>query len=241
MHHTWHVPELLTGIISSLPASDISQAFQISHHFRNILRSNLSPCLRPLPENTCNKQSRSTTLPQDVRDEAKAFGTQEIALPEQLKMTDIYYYWLEDAQSQVLDKLKTCLHPFLSRHAVQLINGYEALAEGKLSFCLQTVIPFQHLYDFIYGKDRKTRSGFLASKPPTAVTVFCFGGVAWDLSYANVQCREYESGKKPSVRVEKEGGVMMEDIVNELRGTLVVDGMSGGLGQDVVLIWKFDD
>lgn len=33
----------------------------------------------------------------------------------------------------------------------------------------------------------------------------------------------------------------MSDVVNEMRGTLVVDGMSGGLGQNVSLIWVFDD
>jgi hypothetical protein len=34
---------------------------------------------------------------------------------------------------------------------------------------------------------------------------------------------------------------MLKDVLEELAGTLVVHGMSGGLGQDVTLVWVFNN
>ncbi|KAJ8109914.1 hypothetical protein OPT61_g7102 [Boeremia exigua] len=180
-------------------------------------------------------------LLQDIREKAKTFGINDDRLPEQLKATDTYYYWREDARCQVLNTLRPCLHPILGKYATHLIDGYEALAEGKLSFCLQTYIPSHELYNLVHGKDRGSYSDFLATDPPTAVTVACSGGANWDLLYANVKYRDYGSTKKFSIRVERETGVRLNDVLDELSGTLIINGTSEVLGQDVVLVWVFDD
>ncbi|KAH6614139.1 hypothetical protein C7974DRAFT_404593 [Boeremia exigua] len=240
MHRMWQIPELLVQIVSFLPASDIHRAFHLSHYFRTSLKANLPPYLRPLPEDLPIQSSHKQTLSQNVRDAARSLGTQDATLPDQLKMADTYFYWREAARYEVVKKLRPCLHPVLGKNAAYLIDGYESLAEGEMKICLQTDIPYHQLYDLAYGKDPKACNELLAVVHPTAVTVFCMRGASWDSSYANVRCREYGGMKGYSVRVEGEHGVTMGDVLNELRGTLVFDGMSGGCGQDVVLVWMFD-
>jgi hypothetical protein len=241
MHPVWQIPELLVQIISFLPASDIDRTFDISHHFRTTLKANLPPQLRSLPDPSPKKSNQVRTLPQKVRDKAAAFGTHDAALPAQLKMDDTYYFWREEARGEVLDALLPYLHPVLSKPVTCLLDGFDALAAGKTSFTLHVDVPYHQLYELVQGKPEEDIGGFLAVKPPTAVTVFCLGGVQWDLLYANVKYRDYGGVKRFSVRVEREEGVRMSDVVNEMRGTLVVDGMSGGLGQNVAMIWVFED
>jgi hypothetical protein len=242
MHPTWQIPELLVQIVSLLSADDISRCFLISYHFRAILKANLPPELRPLPDSLSPRRLYgSQTFPQGVQDTAKAYLAQEDAKPKQLKFEDNYYFWHEGARREVLNTLSPHLHPVLAKHATHLIDGYDALAAGNMGICLQTEIPYHDLYDLVNGKERQDSQDLLAVVPPKSVIVFCLGGVSWDLLYTNVRYRLYGDLERFSVRVERESGVRMVDVLDELRGTLVVNGMSGGLGQHVFLTWVFDD
>lgn len=241
MHRVWQIPELLVHIVSFLPAPDIDRSFHISRHFRALLKANLPPQLRPIPELPRSKRSsRIQALPQEVRNKASAYVAHEAATPKQLKMEDAYYYWREGARCQVLDALSPHLHPVFAKYATMLVNGYESLAEGRVDVRLQTDVPYHALYELVHGKDRVGWDRILAVKAKV-VTVFCLGGLSWDLLYAGVQYRDYSGVKRFSVRVEREEGVRLGDVLEELTGTLVVDGMGGGLGQDVTLVWVFDD
>lgn len=244
MHTVWSIPELLCQIISLLPANDISRSFAISRRFRAILTANLAPQYRPLPDPPHIATPRADThIPQDVRIKAKAYIDREVATPKQLKMEDAYYYWCEYARCQVLHALTPYLHPLFSKHETRLVDGYESLLEGRMSICLQTDIRYHDLYALVHDEMRDDRGmgDLLAVVSPKCVTVFCVAGVSWDLLYANVKYRDYGGLKRFSVSVEREEGVRLGDVVDELKGTLVVDGMSEGLGQDVSLVWVFDD
>lgn len=241
MHPIWQIPELLVHVVSFLSANEVSCCFRVSHHFRTSLKVNLPPQLRPLPDSPClKKSSNAQTLFQDVRDKAKAYTTQEAATPKQLKVEKAYHYWREDAQQQVLHALSPHLHSLLGKHTTCLLDGYESLAAGKISTCFRTEMPYHDFYDLVHGKERQDHDDLLAVVPPEAVTVFCLNW-GWDLLYANVKYRDYGGMKLFSVRVERKGGVRLSDVLDELRGTLVMDGMSGGLEQDVVLVWVCDD
>jgi hypothetical protein len=122
-----------------------------------------------------------------------------------------------------------------------LVDGFEALAEGKMGVCLQTEIRYHDLYSLVQGEERPDCADWLAVLPPKSVTMFCLGGVSWDLLYADVKYRTCGGAKRFSVRVEGEAGVRLNDVLDELKGTLIVDGRGGGLGQDVVLVWEFED
>lgn len=156
-------------------------------------------------------------------------------------MEDTYFFWREEARGEVLDALAPHLHPALGKHATRLIDGFDALAVGEARMALQVEMPYHQLYELVQGELKEDRNEFLAVRPPTVVTVFCFGGASWDLLYASVRYRDYGGVERFSVRVEREDGVRMGDVIEELRGTLVVDGMGGGLGQDVTLVWVFED
>lgn len=164
----------------------------------------------------------------------------EAATLQPLKMEDAYYYWREGVRSQIFDALLPHLHPVFAKSATRLVDGYKALAEGKTAISLQTDVPYHALYELVHGQDRQGWSGVLA-EGVTTVTVFCLGGASWDLLYWCVKYRDHGSIKRFSVRVERAEGVRLGDVMEELAGTLVADGMRGGLGQDVRLVWVFDD
>ncbi|KAF9694371.1 hypothetical protein EKO04_007530 [Ascochyta lentis] len=239
MHSVWQIPELLVRIVSFLSADDIQRAFRISRHFRALLKTNLPPQLRPLPDRRHRRGTANQTVPQSVRNKARAYMSQDAATPKQLKVEDTYYYWREGARNQVLDTLSPFLHLTLSKYTTRLIDGYKGLAEGEMDICLQTDIPYHSLYELVHGRYCQDRDGLLAVVPPKSVTVFCLGGASWDLLYGNVRYRSYGGVSRFSVKLEREDGVRLCDVLDELRGTLIVDGMSGGLGQDVLLAWVF--
>lgn len=239
MHRLWQIPELLVHIVSFLSAEDIDRTFHISRHFRALLKANLPPQLRPLPE--LRTPTSDQTLPQDVRDKAAAYIKHEAATPKHLKMEDTYHYSREDARCQVLHALSPSLHHVLDKYSTRLLDGYEPLAAGNINIVLQTDIPYHTLYSLVHGKVTPDDAEFLAVVPPKSVTVFCTSGVQWDLLYSSVRYRDVGGVKRFSVKVEREGGVRMQDVVEELSGTLVKDGMAGGFGQDVVLLWVFGD
>ncbi|KAJ4410826.1 hypothetical protein N0V91_001754 [Didymella pomorum] len=241
MHRIWQIPELLVNVVSFLPAPDIDRVFHISHHFRTLLQANLPPQLRPLPDAPRSKRSPSNSrLPEDVTALASAYLAQEFATPKQLKCEDSYYFWREAARSQILDTLLPSLHPLFAKYETRLMNGYEALAHSKMDICLQNDVPYHDLYKLVHdqtGDDWGEALGVGVK----AVTVFCLGGSQWDLLYSGVRYREHRGAKRFSVRLEREEGVRLKDVMEELAGTLVVHGMSGGLGQDVTLVWVFGD
>lgn len=239
MHRTWQIPELLVHIISFLPAPDINRAFDVSRHFRTLLKENLPPQLRPLPDTSRSmRTSNNPRLPEDVIAQTSAYLAQELAIPKQLKCEDSYYFWREAAQSHILNTLLPALHPLFAKYETRLMNGYEALAEWKMDICLQTEMPYHDLYKLVHGI-AKEGWGETLGVGVKAVTVFCLSGAQWDLLYSGVRYQEHRGAKRFSVRLEREEGVMLKDVLEELAGTLVVHEMSGGLGQDVTLVWKF--
>lgn len=241
MHRIWQIPELLVHIVSFLPASDINCTFHISHHFQTLLKANLPPQLRPLPDAPRSRISPSNLrLPRDVAAQASSYLAQELAIPKQLKVEDSYYFWREAARSQIFDTLLPGLHPLFAKYGARLMSGYEALAERRMDFCLQTDVPYHDLYKLVHGEAKEGWNGALGVGVK-AVTVFCLGGVQWDLLYSGVRYREHRGAKRFRIRLEREEGVRLKDVMEELAGTLVVYGMSGGLGQDVTLVWVFSN
>ncbi|KAF1927952.1 uncharacterized protein M421DRAFT_5618 [Didymella exigua CBS 183.55] len=239
MHRIWQIPELLVQIISFLSAYDINRALHVSLHFKTLLKANLPPQLRPLPDGPRYKRSSSSQqLPQEVTAEAAEYLAHEAATPRQLKSEDSYYYWREGARSHVLDTLTPYLHPLFAKFATRLVDGYDSLAVGKTDICLQTNIPYYDLYELVNGEENESWVEYLAIKT-TAVTVYCLGGVQWDLLYAGVRYRDYGGVKRFSVKVEREEGVRLGDVLQELIGPLMMYGMSKGLGQEVTLVWWF--
>lgn len=241
MHRIWQIPELLIHIVSFLPAPDIDRAFHVSQHLRSLLRASLPPQLRPLPDAPRYKRSSSNPRPpEDVIAQASAYLAQELATPKQLKVEDSYYFWREAARSQILHTLLPSLHPLFLKFETRLTNGYDALAEQKMNICLQTDMPYYDLYKLVHGEAKEGWDEALGIGVK-AVTVFCLGGVQWDLLYSGVRYRVYQGVKRFSVRLEREEWVRLEDVMEELAGALVRHGMSGGLGQDVTLVWVFGD
>jgi len=239
MHRIWQIPELLVHIISFLPAPDINRAFHVSHLFRTLLKANLPPQFRPLPEAPRCKRSRSNSrLPEDVIAQANAYLAQELATTKQLKCEDSYHFWREAARSQILDTLLPSLHPLFASSETRLMDGYEALAQSRMDICLQTEIPYHNLYKLVHSEAGEGWGEALGVGVKT-VTVYCLGGVQWDLLYSGVRYREHRGVKRFSVRLERGKGVRLNDVMDELAGTLVVHSMSGGLGQDVTLVWVF--
>ena len=241
MHPIWQIPELLCQIISFLPDDDIARSFNISHYFRATLKANLAPQLCVLPDFSHTKTTRNIQpVLHGVLNEARSCIAHEVTSPKQMRHEHAYYDWREHACCQVPCALPTRLHPALAKHKTSLVNEYDSLTKGDMNVSLQIGIRHHDLHSLLHGEGTPGRDDPLAVVPPKSVTVFCLKGANWDLLYANVKYRMYGGVKRFSVRVEREGGVRLSDVLDELKGTLIVNRGSGALEQGVVLLWVFN-
>lgn len=239
MHRIWQIPRLLIHIVAFLPAFDISCTFHIPHHFKPLLKANLRWQIRPLPDAPRSRTSpRKIILPEDVAAQASSSLAQKRAIPLQLNMENSYYFWRGAARGQIFGALLPCLQSLFTKYGARLMSGYEALAERMMDFCLQTNMPYHDLYKLVHGEAKEGWGGPLGVEVK-AVTVFCLGDVRWGLLYKGVRYWEHRGAMRFSISLEGEEGVRLKDVMEDLAGTLVIYGMSGGLGQDASLVWVF--
>jgi hypothetical protein len=252
----WHIPELLIYTLSHLDEVSLSRCYQISHYFCSTLKNNLPPQNRPLPDtitpsSTTHKQpyltppkqqAICTFLPKDIRHLASEIKTQDeqwIYLSNMMEVGDDYFYWREGAHDNILSLLSAHLHPFLSTTAWELVSGLESIVTGGLNIRLQTRCTFAALSNFL-DDDKSEARGLGVTMPGCkSVEVYCVRGTIWDLSYNSVMTTKDETWRGHSVRVEREKGVRMGDVIDELRRVLIA-GPDLLTDDRVVLEWRFD-
>ncbi|KAH7350362.1 hypothetical protein BKA66DRAFT_289924 [Pyrenochaeta sp. MPI-SDFR-AT-0127] len=241
MHRLWCLPELIVHIVSFLPHNDLDQCFHVSHHLRETLKNNLPPYRRPLPDGGIQKPDWAL-LPQPIRSLASHFKTQDdrwALLPD---MGDDYFFWREGAHQQLLQRLGPHLHPFLFKHAWVFAAKLDFVSRGRVGIYLQTKCSATDYYNEFYNENTRPSDPktYLSQPPPSNVEVYCLKGAEWNLSFANAQYQESSGWQRLCVRIEREKGVRMIDVVDELRDVLT-PSMGLDVGSDVCLEWHFDD
>ena len=103
---------------------------------------------------------------------------------------------------------------------------------------------FEAMFKDEVGKQVEIEDAKYLTKPLTkSVEIYCVSGAVWDQGYKNVQWR---SGSRDwqhcCVRIERERGVRMCDVLDELRGVLKADGFAPeGNDGEVVLEWRIGE
>lgn len=155
-----------------------------------------------------------------------------------MEVGDDYFYWREGAHDNILERLGPFLHPFLAKCAWELVSGLESIASGSLNIRLQTRCTFAALFELLDDEKSEDRGVGVTGLRCKRVEVYCVKGAIWDLGYDSVVRQKKENWQQYSVRVERERGVRMGDVVDELRRVL---GPGPELLTDdrVVLEWRF--
>jgi hypothetical protein len=248
MHRLLLLPELLVEIITYLPYNDLTHCHLISSFFHKTLKNNLQPFKHPLPDPSIYP-SEKTLLPQPIRTLARDIEKHSAHWMTPgilLDISDDYYFWHDGAYSNLLHALSPFLHPLLASCAVEVVSGLESLVVGEMGIVLRTKMGTAAFWELFgeeeeEGKEREGwRVGYLTKPSCKVVEVYCPMGALWDEGYGNVLRRQRgREWQQRCVRVERERGVRMGDVVDELRGVLKVEMDMEAEGQEVVLEWRF--
>lgn len=229
----WHIPELFIHIVLHLHEDDLAHCYHVSHHWRQTLRNNLPPQSRPLPD-TLTRQEY-TPLSNEIRTLAADIESQQrqwTSLAVLIELGDDYFFWRDGILEAMLQHVKPHLHPFLASSAHALISGLASVAEGNMGIWLQTLCNKE---DLLRCSD-SVGVAYLTNPPTSSVEIYCPKGAVWDDTNKSVRRRGGPTWRYNFVRVERKGGVLMNDVLDELRGVLVPEEGEG----KVLLDWQFD-
>jgi hypothetical protein len=244
MHSVWHIPEILVHILLNLNKDDLARCYHVSHHWRDTLKTNLLPQQLPLPDTTVpqtsgttiRENSHRTPLPQSIRDLAVKINTEEalwLNFADWPVLGDEYHFWREGVLEDLLALLRPHLHPFLSKRSYRILTIPTSLSKASMGIRLETKCTIQEILNFLDNESSEWRA--LALPLPRAasrsVEMYC-SGMKWDESSDSVQSRHGRS----CIRVERQKGVRMGDVIDELRGVLIPS-----TDDTVLLEWSFDE
>ena len=166
-----------------------------------------------------------------------------------LDINEDYYFWHDGAYSNLLHSLAPYLHPLLASFASELMSGLDSLVQGEMGIVLRTKMGAAEFYQIFCddgdegteGKGRSEwRDAFLTQPISRMVEVYCPLGAVWDRGYGNLLKRNGgREWQQSCVRVERERGARMGDVVDEVRGLLKADGDMEREGSELVLEWRF--
>jgi hypothetical protein len=260
MHRIFLLPEILIQIISFLPPSDLSACASVSRHWKETLRINLHPRLLPLP-GTLSLHNYTTTSPQTLKKLPWPVSSvaQDILLRTTqwqnagvlLDISDDYYFWHESAYSNLLSGLRQYLHPWLGKYLCEFVGELEEITQGEMGVCIRTKSSAAEFDDWFVGGERVMQEwrgleAYLTRPAIRSVEIYCVEGAVWDQEYGNVLRRgARREWQQRCVRIERERGIRMGDVVDELRDMLKTSEVVAGLGEDargeVLLEWRFED
>ncbi|KNG51613.1 mfs general substrate transporter [Stemphylium lycopersici] len=252
------VLELLIHIISFLPYEELGNYHAVSPCWNSALKNNLPPRLRPLPDHPfpstppsrLEEPAAHRPLPKPIRSLAQDIQhrTAHWLNPALLiDISDDYYFWHDGAYGNLLNALTPHLHPFLTKHACDLVDGIDKIVKGEMGICLRTEInmgDFEEMFGSEGGKQVEIENAKYLTKPLTkSVEIYCVSGRVWDQQYKNVQWRNgNRDWQQRCVRIERERGVSMCDVIDELRGVLKADGLAPkDTNAEVLLEWRMGE
>jgi hypothetical protein len=152
--------------------------------------------------------------------------------------------WRETAYKNLQAALLPHLHPRLAAHVYDFIGGIDDVARGQMGICIRTKMSIKE-WEGMLGvlddeeEEKGERAGYVTQPVTKSVEVRCFRGAVWDTEYMNVHLQTGNEGWQATfVRIEREKGVRMCDIVDELRGVIEADWEVRRGRDDVLLDWR---
>jgi hypothetical protein len=177
--------------------------------------------------------------------------------PDVVDVGDDYYSWREGTYRDMAQRLKPWLHPVLGKWAWELVEGLDELVNGNMKIGIRTKCSTEQFEELFSSSSSSSpgkgyadggEEGFLTRPLTKVVEIYCPAGAVWDEGYANVLHRDgWKSWQQRCVRVERERGVRMGDVLDGLRGVLkignsrerLVSREEEGEEGEVLLEWRF--
>ncbi|KAF2032470.1 hypothetical protein EK21DRAFT_109850 [Setomelanomma holmii] len=185
---------------------------------------------------------KQSLLPDDVRTLAAAIEEQDEqwnSLANLMALGDDHFYWREGAYQNLLERVKPHLHPWLSTHASEFNEGAASLAAGGMKIRIHTQCTAKDLLELCDAEHDQAWGGeYLTQSPVQSARLCCLKGAEWDRTNKSVIDRDGFTWRYSSILAQRERGVRMGDLVNELRGVLVPES---DLDAMVLLEWHFTD
>lgn len=135
------------------------------------------------------------------------------------------------------------MHPLLAAHAYDLTGGVENVARGQMGLSIGTRMELGEFERMLEIRDDEEEGMKYLTQPVTKkVEVRCLDGAEWNEEYMNVRAIEGEmEWLRKCVRVERESGVRMCDVIDELRGVIEADWIVQHGSGNVLLDWRMGD
>ena len=248
MHRALTLPEVLLSIISYLPTRDLLTCHAVSSGWRRILIANLPARMRPLPDTPSSPLLQETTLvlPDSIRSLARSLNLRPKELVNWIVQPEVetdHLIWRDATTDELQEALGPYMHPLLAAHAYDLTGGVENVARGQMGLSIGTRLELGEFARMLEIWDDEEEGMKYLTQPVTKkVEVRCLDGAEWNEEYMNVRAIEGEmEWLRKCVRVERESGVRMCDVIDELRGVIEADWIVQHGSGNVLLDWRMGD
>ncbi|EMD70040.1 hypothetical protein COCSADRAFT_22194 [Bipolaris sorokiniana ND90Pr] len=248
MHRALTLPEVLLSIISYLPTRDLLTCHAVSSGWRRILIANLPARMRPLPDTPSSPLLQETTLvlPDSIRSLARSLNLRPKELVNWIVQPEVetdHLIWRDATTDELQEALGPYMHPLLAAHAYDLTGGVENVARGQMGLSIGTRMELGEFERMLEIRDDEEEGMKYLTQPVTKkVEVRCLDGAEWNEEYMNVRAIEGEmEWLRKCVRVERESGVRMCDVIDELRGVIEADWIVQHGSGNVLLDWRMGD
>ncbi|KAJ5030017.1 hypothetical protein J3E71DRAFT_349402 [Bipolaris maydis] len=248
MHRALTLPEVVLSIISYLPTRDLLTCHAVSSGWRRILVANLPARMRPLPDTPSTFLLEKTTLalPDSIRSLARSLDLRPKEFVDWIIQPEVerdYLSWRIETADELQEALRPYMHPLLATHVHDLTGGIDDVIRGQMSISILTLMglgEFERMLKIRNGEEEGMK--YLTHPVTKKVEVRCLDGAEWDEDYMNVRTAKADmEWSRKYVRVERESGVRMCDVVDELRGVIEADWVvQHGCG-NVLLNWRMGD
>lgn len=245
MHRALTLPEVLLSIISYLPTRDLLTCHAVSSGWRRILVANLPARMRPLPDTPSSPlfQKPTLVLPDPIRSLARSLNLRPKELIDWIAQPEVeteYLNWRFAVTDELQEALGPYMHPLIAAHAYDLTGGIEDVARGQMGISIGTEMKLEEFERMLEIGDSEEEGMKYLTQPVTKyVEVRCLDGAEWNEEYMNVRTtQDDKEWLRKCVRVERESGVRMCDVVDELRGVIEAEWtVLQGCGK-VLLDWR---
>jgi hypothetical protein len=224
-HAIFLIPELLVQILSELPDNDLKTCYRVSPRWGDILRAHLPPEKLPLPESPPSYRPLIHDLPGNVA--LHPLLQSSLALPWELCNSPLDIAWKR----------------FWTNNC-----EYDAHRE-LINFRITLKLPIDAWFALFENENQIWRSTYMADPPPTAVEVRCGPGARlfshqsrWrPEGYTDIPGCTAVSASNGFVRIEREKGVRLGDVVEELRVVVVVCDLGKAEDTEILAIFWWSE
>jgi hypothetical protein len=227
-HAIFLIPEILIRILLQLPDEDLKTCYCVSPLWGEVLRAHLPLKKLPLPEHLPSHK------PLRNKDQNDCLSSACVTLHPSIKLSDIHWPYYAASTTHPDGTRTWSLETAWQLYWTEM-SAWECDAQGKLTK-LRLDVCFNY-HRWLENEDQIWRNTYFADPPPTAVEVRCARDTMFNsyerpwrpTGYTNILkpfkyvSYGYYSPLGGYLRIEREKGVGLGDVLDELNGVIVWD------------------